>query len=209
VYRLRLIFTRDERLKFIGQLDMARTWERAIRRAGLPLAYSHGFNPRPRMQFASALPLGCTGEAEVLDLWLETAVLPDQVARALTPVLPAGLSLRRVEPVPLKAPALPTQIVASIYRVTVEGPMDEAQARRRVADLLAADRIPRQRRGKTYDLRPLIESLEVVEATPEAVTLRMRLAAGDRGTGRPDEVLDALGWGDRPAWIHRERIVFR
>ena len=71
--RLRIRFTRDETLKFIGHLDMARTWQRIARRANLPLAYSEGFNPQPRLTFAAALQVGCTSDHEELDMVLSPA----------------------------------------------------------------------------------------------------------------------------------------
>ena len=71
--RLRITFTRDETLKYIGHLDMARTWQRIARRADLPLAYSEGFNPQPRMTFAAALPVGCTSDHEEMDMVLSPA----------------------------------------------------------------------------------------------------------------------------------------
>ena len=60
------VFENSENLRFISHLDLSRTWERALRRAGIPIAYSRGFHPHPKMVFAAALPLGCTGEAEVM-----------------------------------------------------------------------------------------------------------------------------------------------
>ncbi|HLE27799.1 MAG TPA: TIGR03936 family radical SAM-associated protein, partial [Anaerolineales bacterium] len=69
--RLRLTFAKTAAMKFSGHLDLHKTWERTLRRARLPLAYSQGFNPQPRLQLASALPLGFTSECEVLDAWME------------------------------------------------------------------------------------------------------------------------------------------
>ena len=68
--RLRARFAKRESLKYISHLDLARTWERVFRRAGLPVVYSQGFNPRPRFQIAAALPVGVTGQSELLDIWL-------------------------------------------------------------------------------------------------------------------------------------------
>jgi len=69
--RLRITFAKGETLKYISHLDLARAWERALRRAGVPLAYSQGFNPRPKMAFAAALPVGYTATAEMVDILLE------------------------------------------------------------------------------------------------------------------------------------------
>src|SRR3974377_924526 len=89
--RLRIRFTRDETLKYIGHLDMARTWQRIVRRANLPLAYSEGFNPQPRMSFAAALPVGCTSDHEELDMVLSPPREIDEVKTQLDRALPPGM----------------------------------------------------------------------------------------------------------------------
>ena len=88
--RLRLTFAKTEAMRFTGHLDLHHTWERTFRRAGLPLAYSQGFNPHPRLNLASALPLGFTSECEVIDVWLEQEMEPEQVD--------GGLAYRRCLP---------------------------------------------------------------------------------------------------------------
>ncbi len=88
--RLRITFTRDETLKYIGHLDMARTWQRIARRANLPLAYSEGFNPQPRLSFAAALPVGCTSDHEELDMVLSPPCAIDEVKSAIGSSAAAG-----------------------------------------------------------------------------------------------------------------------
>ncbi len=80
--RMRVWFATDDTVKYVGHLDMHRTWERAIRRAGLPLAYTQGFNPQPRLQFAAALPVGFTGRGEVADVFLNESAAARSVRRA-------------------------------------------------------------------------------------------------------------------------------
>ena len=108
--RLRIVFAKGERIKYISHLDLVRTWERALRRAGIPLAYSHGFNPRPKMAFAAALPLGLTSRGEVMDLFLTHSLSPSDFARRLKPHLPPGLEILFVEEVALKSPSLQSQV---------------------------------------------------------------------------------------------------
>ena len=206
--RLRITFSKGGPLAYTSHLDLARAWERALRRAGIPLAYSQGFNPRPRLQLAAALPLGHTGEAELLDVRLERSVAVEGFARALSPILPDGLAISQVRQVLLKEPALPTRVVAAEYRVTVEGwdePTEQVEAR--VARLLVATELVRERRGKQYDLRPLIERLEVERAVGGEAVLGMQLAARQGATGRPEAVLEALGMGDAFARYHRQRLI--
>ena len=77
VQRLRVTFSQTGALRYVGHLDMVRTWERGLRRAGIPLAYSGGFHPGPRFYFASGLPLGATGSAEIIDVLLTETLTPE------------------------------------------------------------------------------------------------------------------------------------
>jgi radical SAM-linked protein len=202
-------------MKYTSHLDLVRAWERSLRRAGAPLAYSGGFNPRARLQLAAALPLGHTGEAELLDVWLEGPMPMEDFAKALVPVLPDGLAISQVRRVALKEPALQTQVVSAEYRVTVElcpglvegwdEPAELVEAR--VERVLATVELPQERRGRRYDLRPLIERLGLERAGGGEVVLGMQLAARAGATARPEAVLEVLGMGGAFARCHRRRLV--
>jgi radical SAM-linked protein len=206
--RLRITFSKGENLRYISHLDLARTWERSLRRAGVPLLYSQGFNPRPKMVFASALSVGCTGGQEVMDILLNDPVPPKRLFHGLIPRLPPGLGVIDITPVHLQAPALPTQLRGAEYEglVTVDESLKAARARCQA--LLDRSAILRERRGKAYDLRPLIKQLAVVGAGNGHILLWMHLSAGEAGTGRPDEVLAALGWEHAPHRCHRRQLHF-
>ena len=203
--RLRIVFSKSGALRYIGHLDLQSVWERTVRRAGLPLAYSQGFHPSPKIQIASALPLGYIGLAEIVDLWLQDNARagsmpaqggdePRHYADILQPAAPPGLSIVSVEEVDDHGPALQTRMASAEYTVTLLDAVDVPDLERRVDALLAATSLPRQRRGKEYDLRPLIEMLLLLPADgSETIRLQMRLAAREGAAGRPDEVLDALG----------------
>src|SRR5512136_1095840 len=113
--RLRITFAKTPAMRFTGHLDLHTAWERTFRRAGLPLAYSEGFNPHPRLNLASALPLGFTGEAEVIDAWLEQDLPLSDIQTALHRALPPGLKIAHIEIVDLRLPALQTELLASEY----------------------------------------------------------------------------------------------
>lgn len=205
--RLRITYAVDFPLHYASMLDRAQVWERAARRARLALVYSSGFSPRPRMQDAAALPVGFRAQGELLDLWLAEPAEPSAVQAALSAALPAGLTIRQVEEIALDEPALPTQVCAAEYSVVVETDLPAEEVRHRIDALLAADRLPRQRRGRPYDLRPLIERLWVESASAVGITLGMLLAAREGATGRPEEVLDALGLGEGFCRICRRRLI--
>lgn len=205
--RLRLNFAKTPAARFTGHLDLFRSWERTIRRANLPLAYSQGFSPHPRMQLAAALPLGFTSQAEELDIWLEETREPEAVAEHLRRAAPPGIDILSVREVELRAPTLQTQVSAAEYILTLLDPV--ADLPDRLAVLWESSSLPRQRRNKPYDLRPLIEALEVIE--PDAAGQQrfiIQLAARSGATGRPEEVLEALGIPAHTALVHRTRLIY-
>lgn len=209
--RMRIVFARGDNVRYVGHLDMVRSWERILRRAELPVAFTQGFNPRPRLAFASALPVGCTSDYEVLDVILGEMLGSDDVHHALDQAVPNGISIVEVSEQPYKSPALQTQLTASDFFVAVADESSE-QLQSRVQSILDAEHIERQRRRKTYDLRPLILDMWVETGEgSEGIQLGigMKLAAGQAGTGRPDEVVLALGLKINSAKIHRRKLIFQ
>ncbi|MFQ5812374.1 MAG: TIGR03936 family radical SAM-associated protein [Anaerolineae bacterium] len=206
--RLRITFAKGEEIKYISHLDLMRLWERTLRRARVPLAYSRGFNPRPKIAVAAPLPVGFTSRGEVMDIVLERHISPYNFARCLTPHLPPGLEVFSVEEVYPKLPSLQSQVRSAEYRAIVAWDGSSEEMEGKLHELLTAERLPRQRRGKDYDLRPLIEELWVEGKEADGWVLGMRLRAGSQGTGRPDEVLAALGLAEEPHVIQRERLLF-
>lgn len=207
--RIRVTYAKTEPLRYTGNLDMQRSWERTIRRAGLPIAYSQGFHPQPRLQQACALPLGFTSQCEMLDLWLETEGNIDLIDGSLRQASPPGVEIIQVVCVTPKAPPLQTQVVTAEYQVTILESLAAEDLPARAAQLLTADHLPRRWRDKDYDLRPLIEGLGCL--TPEAdclPSLWMRLSAREAATGRPEEVLSVLGLPIESARVHRTHLYF-
>jgi radical SAM-linked protein len=203
--RLRITFGKLGSQKYVGNLDLFKTWERILRRAEISLSYSQGFNARPKMQLATALPLGITSECEILDIWLEHPLPIDGLAERLMAVSPPGLPIYRIEEVPLKSPALQTLVESSVYLITAGESVDPADLRRRVNDLIAQAHVMRSRRDKSYDLRPLVYALSV----DDEGQIRAELSLSEQGTGRPDELLDALGLQNVALAVHRIEIKLR
>lgn len=206
--RLRVTFAKNGPLIYTSHLDLARIWERSLRRAGAPLAYSQGFNPHPKLQLAAALPLGHVGEAELLDVWLERPTPVEALVKALVPVLPDGLAVSEVRQVVLEEPALPTQVVSAEYWVAVEL-LSELDIEASVDKLLMAAELLQEKRGKSYDLRPLVERLWLREVVPGRAVLGMQLATRAGATARPEAVLQALGLGEMFACYHRRQLLLR
>jgi radical SAM-linked protein len=206
--RYRLTFAKTTAMRFTGHLDLHRTWERTFRRAGLPLVYSQGYNPRPRLQLASALPLGFTSQGEVIDFRLEHALPTDEITDTLLPALPPGLELLEIEEIELRAPALQTQLQESEFIITFLDPFPDLQ--QRCMDLLDAGELPRERRGKPYDLRPLVLELMILENDQDGCQrLYARLSAREGTTARPEELVLALGGAPETTRVHRIRLIFQ
>ncbi len=218
-YRYRITFAKTIEMRYTSHLDVQRTWERLIRRAELPLLFTQGFHPRARFNLAAALPLGFIGEAEIAELYLVEDRAPESLAATLRKSAPPGIRIDHVDRVDPRAPAVQTEIAASDYTVRLAPEVDLDALALRVTAVLAADSVPRERRGKAYDLRPLIGSMtldppghgpgghDVGAESPPAGILRMTLVARDGATGRPDEVLSELGLDPLTQLVCRDRLV--
>ncbi len=206
--RYRISFSKTEAMRYTSHLDLQRTWERTIRRAGLPLTYSQGFNPHPKLNLATALPLGITSECELLDIWLDEDLDADEVNLLLRDSVPAGIKVNQVAIEDLHAPKLPTLINSVCYRVTLLD--DIPKLKERINRFLSASSIIRERRGKTYDLRPLInEFIMMPENEKGQQQFRISLRNRPGETGRPDEVLSTLNINPFSAVIHRMKIILK
>lgn len=207
VQRLRLTFAKLGPTRFIGHLDLARTLERALNRARIPLAYTQGYNPRPRMQLAAALPLGFTSECEMVDIWLLEQVEPGAARQAIEAKMAPGIEIIDVMQVELSEPALQNRVAEAEYVAKLNKATDRESLTTSIAHFLAAESVVRERRGKQYDLRPLVLSLSLTAGAPGAPDVEMRLSMTPGKTGRPDEVLTALGLDPLVALIHRRQLI--
>jgi len=206
--RLRITFSKTSAMQYTSHLDLHRTWERTIRRAQLPLSYSQGFNPRPKINLASALPLGFTSESELIDIWLDEDLPENLVITKLQDAAPTGIDINKVETIDLKAPKTPNIINSSVYQVRLFEPIPDLA--NRIKTLLSSKTLIRERRGKQYDLRVLIEDIQELPPPPTGKQfVEITLSARPNATGRPDEVLAALGIPANRVGVHRSKIVFK
>jgi radical SAM-linked protein len=205
--RARITFSKQGALRYTGHLDLHRLWERAMRRADLPLSYSQGFHPQPKISLASALPLGFSSRAEALDVRFNDEIPTEEIASRLQDSLPPDIQIILVESVDERLPALQTQVLSAVYQVELTEPVDGSELSRRVEETLKAESLPRERRSKSYDLRPLIEELSI-STVGDKISLHMKLAARDGATGRPEEVLNALGIEPEYTRVERTELIF-
>jgi radical SAM-linked protein len=205
--RLRITFSKTEAMRYTGHLDLQKSWERTLRRAALPVAYSQGFHPQARIQLACALPLGFTSQCELVDTWLEDDLPLQTIAPVLNHALPPGIEISQLQIVAPHSPALQTRVQSAEYTVTLLDPLPLSELEELVKQILVEKKIIRQRREKTYDLRPLIEHLAIIPTRDlEPLRLTMRLSARESATGRPEEVLHTLSIDPYSTRIHRVHI---
>ncbi len=207
ITRIRVQYTKGQALRFTGHLDLQRLWERLLRRSGLPVRYSQGYHPRARLNLASALPLGFISDSELLDFWMNEPRPLEEVQARLETSAPPGMTILTVEEVDLREDSLQSRMHASEYEVTFFDPQDLEELSEKVSIVLGQEKIIRTRRKKTYDLRPLIIKLETQLMENDEPGLGMRLLAEPGATGRPDEVLDEMGFTNTQYLVHRTKII--
>lgn len=203
--RIRISYNKGTELQYTGNLDMHKVWERTFRRAGLPLAYSQGFHPQPKLQQAAPLPLGFTSKAEILDVWLDTDEAIEVITKKIVSTAQPGMVVREVKSIPQFSEALPNLVSAAEYLILCDEDLEPELIEKNVQNFLARPSIERERRGKPYDLRPLVQSLSVESAHP--LTLKMLLSSLPGATGRPEEVLEELKIDPFTVDIDRTRLV--
>ncbi|MFJ1731995.1 TIGR03936 family radical SAM-associated protein [Streptomyces sp. NPDC088254] len=159
--RIRLRYTKRGRLRFTSHRDFQRAFERALRRAEVPMAYSAGFTPHPKVSYANAAPTGTGSEAEYLEIALTEARDPQKLRELLDESMPDGLDI--VEAVEARTSGLADRLTASVWELRLDG-VDPADTERAVAAFDTADTVEVQRRTKngvrTFDARSAVVRLE-------------------------------------------------
>jgi radical SAM-linked protein len=198
-FPVRVRFTKRGKVRFVSHRDVARAFERAFRVEQLPLAFTQGFAPRPKVSFGLALSVGHESDAEYLDVQLAEEIPLETLARGVSDALPDGIDVTGAAALADRAPALQESVTAVAYRVTVTGPddapVDVDGLRVAVADTLGKPAMPvtRTRKGHqvTEDLRSIVRTMAVTDADDLGPVLDLELSTQPRGT-RPAEVLAAV-----------------
>jgi radical SAM-linked protein len=188
--KVRMRFQKTGNLRLISHHDLMRCFERLLRRAALPIRWTQGFNPHPRLVFAAPLPLGIVGSHEIVDLELEGDIAPSEVQERTRAQAPPGLLILETHAIDPKSTA---HVCRAGYRVPM--PPDKRQdLSAKIAALLAVEShwVERTRpKARRFDLKLYLQSLQFDDAI-----LDMILRVTPNGGARPDEVLHALGLGD-------------
>ncbi len=211
-YRYRLTFSKGHALKYVAHLDLVLSWTRTFRRAGIPLAYSKGFNPNAKIKVASGLPVGTMGSAELMDIYLTEPMPADEILMRVKDTLPAGFGLSAVVQIEGNAPGLQASLLQADYRVTVETDLNDTVLATRTDALLSQKEIIqtriRRKKEERFDLRPLLHRLKLVERIGDDAIFEMRLSTGQQGNLRPEAVLSALDLSDSWYQIERTKLIF-
>ena len=184
-----VVFEKAARLRHIGHLDLMRAMQRALRRSGLPLCYSQGFNPHILLSFAAPLSVGMPGRREIMEVPIAQDMPADAFLSALRAALPPDLPCLSAHPVDDRHPAPMAQLSAAMFEAKLEAvPEGLAEA---IPRFLAQAEIPAVRKTKTglkpCDIRPMIYALSLA-----GDTLRFTLALCEKATCKPDLLLDSL-----------------
>ena len=190
VQRIRLRYTKRGRLRFTSHRDFQRALERALRRSAVPMAYSAGFSPHPRISFANAAPTGSASEAEYVELALSAPRDVEQLRAQLDESLPIGLDI--IDAVEARTSNFTDRLEASLWELRLDG-VDPDTARAAVAAFLAEESVEVQRQMKnglrTFDARGAVVTLEVAESQVDAGVPALPESTTDIPAGRGCAIL--------------------
>lgn len=200
------IFARLEKgaeVRFVSHLDMQRLIQRALRRAGVPMEYSNGFNPHPQLSFATALPVGQTSCAEWVDVRLTSDMSSDELMMRLNATLPVGYTIREAFRADDRLPALSAMMQSGEYTVRLDGENSIDALQNAVDKLMSAPiMVEKRTKGglKTVDIRPQVYSVIVTEADRPTLKITGQLDAG--GSLSVDKFLEQLsGCVEKPLCV--------
>jgi radical SAM family uncharacterized protein/radical SAM-linked protein len=207
VSKIRFHFIKGDEVKYISHLDLINVFTRAFRRAEIPISYSHGFNPHPKINFASAVPLGSTSNAEYSDIELDEDIDPQYFISLVNEQLPFGVKILRAQRVPLKSTSLMAQTGFASYVVRIPNHdcgLDNI-LKNKIQSIMANESIlinrqqkPKkfnnQNTGKTnlVDVKSLVKNIELLGCVDNVLEISMLLGDGSSGKVRPEEIIVLL-----------------
>lgn len=212
--RLRTCFAVQGGMKFLSHLDILKVMERTLRRAEIPVAFSQGFNPHPKIAFGPARPVALASTCEYFDVELTRPLDPEEFREKVQEYCPPGLIIKAAREIDSQSKALMAVLNCAWYRVSLVGPMPEAQTPDGLIEKLFAQKeIVVERHSpkghKRYDIRPGIWQL-FAAPTEVGLTVEMEVMIGSVGNVRPEEVIQALGFAkDQMVEITRTGLFTR
>ncbi len=209
--RLRLRMARHGALRWISHLDAQRALERGLRRAGIPMSYTEGYHPRPRISFALPLPLGCCSESEWVDLTLYRQEDPLRVKEKLNKSLPGDFQVLRIRHLSGDTPALTSQVLKSVFTAQLPPEIDVEELQHRIGDLMSREEVLIQKKNRTVNARPFIDRF-YLKQDEQGRELVLEIIKNQKGSIKADQVMDALPGEKKHRaghWCRRELLVRR
>ena len=198
--RMLAVFEKGERIRHIGHLDIQRSVQRGLRRSGLPVAYSNGFNPHILVTFASALSTGACGKREIMDVTMAEEVTPDEFLQRMNRAMPPEMQLSEARVLDQKHPALMASLRAAKYDLLIRNPEQAAALAAAIPRMKEKNSIPAMRKTKTAlkecDIKPLIYELKA-----EGQHILATLVLTESESCKPGMLMEALS---REAGINGE-----
>ena len=212
--RMMVVFEKGAPLRFIGHLDLMRTMQRALRRTGLPIKYSNGFNPHIRLSFAVPLSVGVIGLRELMEVPVEDSVTADEFMQSMNAVLPECLQIRYCKAVEDTFPALMSLVAGADYRITFAKNDEGKKAAHRFHDFMNLSEYVTNRRTKRgenpCDIRPFVIAGKCEEGE-DSYTIELHTAALKNGMLKPalwfDSLCEYAGCAEVPHLIYRTAIL--
>jgi len=219
--RIRFVFQKTGDLRFLSHLEVMKALSRALRRAQIPMAYSQGYNPQPKLSFALALPVGVEGWQELADIELSAAMAPEELMARVNRHLAPELCLLRAWEVPLTAPSLTPSVLEAAYQVSLPFNGWGPETRARIGSPMLCDEwlsrssipvsVQRKEKIVEVDARPLIKELGILPQENGTFRWGLRLKTGQGGSVRPQAIMacllkDALN-GQLDGWETRLRVA--
>jgi radical SAM-linked protein len=215
---VRLKFRKGWEVKYISHLDLMRTFQRAIRRAEVPISYSSGFNPHQELSFGAPLSLGITSDAEYVDIKLAERISVDELINKLNSTLPEGIKVLKGMEIAENSKSAMSVVSHAYYRITMTiEEIDGSVLGKSIEDFLKQDRIlvmkEQPKKGfklKEIDIRPMIVRMELTEAKENEYSIRCLLSSGSKANLKPELLMTAFreftGYDLKRIRINREEI---
>ena len=206
---IRMQFRKTREGRFLSHLDLIHTWERVIRRSQLPLAFSQGFNPHPKMNFASALAVGTTSDAEYMDLELTETMTLDAVKEALDRSIPPAFEVTQMKVVEGKVPSLMSTIQRATYQLYLEYVSEITQEQLDQEENIIYRYKKDSKDKKAVNIRPGVYAIDLKReenTDGKHALLEIRVQSGNDGNIRPEEVAYGLMNVGMPLVQHVVRI---
>ena len=189
--RMLAVFEKGERIRHIGHLDIQRSVQRGLRRSGLPVAYSNGFNPHILITFASALSTGACGKREIMDVTMAEEVSPEEFLEKMNRAMPPEMRLSEARALDQKHPALMASLRAAKYDLLIRDAEQAEKLAAAIPAMMARETVTAMRKTKTAlkecDIKPLIYDLKA-----EGLHILATLTLTEREACKPGMLIEAL-----------------